>query len=163
MSLRDAKATVAHINKDFGKCHRCNFDELIEENMDCPKCKAFNYNLKMELSFNQEFCTHLEYRLNFGELEDERVQGFWCDGIDYLPIEMRSLAKSVLRVNQEIKTKAWIGKSGQEIYEMTIRFGKESVENYLQNQSLIDCISKNSCKEWLKIEPEKKKVEIKLI
>ena len=40
-----AKGIVAHLNK-FGKCHRCNFDDLKGENAECPKCKSFNYNRK---------------------------------------------------------------------------------------------------------------------
>ncbi|BDS13039.1 hypothetical protein [Aureispira anguillae] len=50
---KDAKIIVAHFNKDFGKCHRCEYDKLEGENTDCPKCKAFNYNLKIEPPFNR--------------------------------------------------------------------------------------------------------------
>ena len=46
LSHKEAKVIVAHLNKDFGKCHRCNFGNLEEENIECPKCKAFNYNVE---------------------------------------------------------------------------------------------------------------------
>lgn len=47
LSHKEAKTIVIHINKEFGKCHRCNFNNLPEENMECPKCRSFNYNLKL--------------------------------------------------------------------------------------------------------------------
>jgi len=58
LSHKEAKIIIAHLNKDFGECHRCNFKDLSEEYKECPKCKAFNYNLKVNTSFNKEFCTH---------------------------------------------------------------------------------------------------------
>lgn len=53
VNLKEAKGIVVHINKDFGKCIRCNFDQLSEENIECPKCKAFNYNL----NYSRKLCT----------------------------------------------------------------------------------------------------------
>jgi len=47
LSHGDAKRIVAHFNAEYGSCHRCNYKELKDEYVDCPKCKSFNYNLKM--------------------------------------------------------------------------------------------------------------------
>jgi hypothetical protein len=44
---RDAKFIVSHINLKYGKCNRCNFDELDKEYVNCPKCKALNLNWKL--------------------------------------------------------------------------------------------------------------------
>ncbi|MFK7908797.1 MAG: hypothetical protein AB8B69_26950 [Chitinophagales bacterium] len=160
ISLKDAKGIVLHLNKDFGKCIRCNFDELSEENIECPKCKAFSYNLKVDVPFNMEFCSILEHSLNFEELEDEGVKGFWCDGIDHMPRDMKSLSRANLEENKLIKTKAWIGKDGQGEYEMTINLGGQSIENYQLNRSLVNCIPDNNFKEWVIIEPEKKEIQV---
>lgn len=160
ISLKDSKGIVQHLNKEFGKCIKCNFNRLSEENIECPKCKAFNYNLKIQFPFDEEFCSHLEHKLDFDELEDERVKGFWCDGIDHFPRDMKSLSKANLEINKQVKTKAWIGKDGQGEYEMIINFGNHSIEKYKQNQSLINCIPDNNFKEWIRIEPEKKEIQI---
>jgi DNA-directed RNA polymerase subunit RPC12/RpoP len=45
----DSKGIVSHLNKDFGICHRCSFDKLKHEYIECPKCKSFNYNLKPDI------------------------------------------------------------------------------------------------------------------
>lgn len=161
ISHASAKGIVSHLNK-FGKCHRCNFDDLKGEYVECPKCKSFNYNLKIETSFNQEFCSHLEHKLDFDQLDNSKVKGFWCDGIDHLTFDLKSLTKSNIEKSKMIKTKAWIGLNGQEEYEMTVRFGEKSIENYKTDLSLIDCIPDNNYGDWIKIEPERKEIEIKL-
>jgi hypothetical protein len=45
---------------------------------------------------------------------------------------------------------------------MTIRFGEKSIVNYINDLSLIDCIPDDNYGDWIIIEPERKKVEIKL-
>jgi hypothetical protein len=137
-SHRDAKIIVDHLNASFGKCTRCNFNGLKEENTECPKCKSFNYNLITDTPFNEDFCTHLEYKLNFEGLEDENVKGFWCDGVSHIPADVKGLSRSKIEKDKEIKTKAWIGRDGQDEYEMTILFGGRSIEHYKNNRSLVD-------------------------
>lgn len=48
-SHTDSKIIVDHLNKDFGRCGRCNYEDLKLEYIDCPKCKAFNYNLDFNI------------------------------------------------------------------------------------------------------------------
>lgn len=48
LSLKDAKGAVMHMSPIYKHCTRCDFDQLTEENMECPKCQAFNYNFKKE-------------------------------------------------------------------------------------------------------------------
>ena len=45
MSHLEAKSIVSHFNAVYGQCHRCNNDALEGDHLECPKCKAFNYNL----------------------------------------------------------------------------------------------------------------------
>ena len=162
LSLKDAKGIVAHLNKEYGNCIRCNFDKLTKENIECPKCKAFNYNLKIETSFNKEFCEHLEFKLDFDNLNRDEVKGFWCDGINHIPDDIKSLSKANLAKNKEIKTNAWIGKDGQGEYKMTIKFGNQSIEMYKQNQNLVNCIPTADFQNWINIAPEKSEIEITL-
>jgi hypothetical protein len=43
-----AKYIATHINKNYGKCNRCDFDKLDKEYVTCPKCGALNFNWKPE-------------------------------------------------------------------------------------------------------------------
>jgi hypothetical protein len=40
-----AKIIIAHLNIETGKCINCCYDSLIGKNINCPKCKTFNYNI----------------------------------------------------------------------------------------------------------------------
>lgn len=46
LSHRDAKYMVTHINKIYGRCNCCTFDQLNEQYVECPKCGALNFNWK---------------------------------------------------------------------------------------------------------------------
>jgi len=48
LDKREAKGLMVHINKKYGHCHRCNKTDLVGENVECPKCKTFNLNWKIE-------------------------------------------------------------------------------------------------------------------
>jgi len=157
-----AKGIVAHFNPEFGKCHTCNYSELDKEYIECPKCGAFNYNLKVEPPFNKDFCAVLEYRLDFSQLENENIKSFWCDGIDHLPIDIKSLSIGNLKMKAFIKTKAWIGRDGQDKYEMTIHFGPAALSNYIERKDLHECIPEAATDEWINIDPERKQIEITL-
>lgn len=40
----ESKYIAIHINEYYGKCIRCDFDELGQEYLNCPKCGALNFN-----------------------------------------------------------------------------------------------------------------------
>jgi hypothetical protein len=163
ISYSDAKGIVDHLNKEYGKCNRCNYDNLQGECVECPKCKAFNFNFKISSSFDQEFCTNLEWKFDFDKMEDERVKGFWCDGIDHFPEDFMSLAKSNIKKERRIKTKAWIGKDGQDVYDLTIHLGDKSIANYISGQSLIECIPADNFNKWIAIDAENLSMEVQLL
>jgi ribosomal protein L7/L12 len=43
LDLKESKTLIIHLNK-FGHCIRCDNNDLIGENLTCPKCKSFNLN-----------------------------------------------------------------------------------------------------------------------
>ena len=49
ISHADAKYIVTHINKTYGHCNRCVFDNIDKEYITCPKCGALNFNWKIEM------------------------------------------------------------------------------------------------------------------
>lgn len=162
----DAKIIIQHLNNKEGKCCGCDYDNLKEEFVECANCGAFNYNLT-EPMFNIKFCSYLEWSLDFENMEIDGLEyytkGFWCDGVQHLPEDMESLLYKNIKVNKEINTKAWIGYSGQEIYDMKIKFGKYSLDNYKSKKSLIECIpEKNENLKWIKINIKNKRIEVQL-
>ncbi|MCL9806542.1 hypothetical protein NAT51_13485 [Flavobacterium amniphilum] len=166
LTQNEARIIAKHLNNRNGKCSECEFDELNEENTDCPNCGAFNYNLN-EPVFNINFCSQLEWSLDFQNVENETikysVKEFWCDGVQHLPYDINSLLYKNIEKHKEIITKAWIGSGGDEIYEMKIKFGEQSLENYKNNKSLDECIPRNNENPgWIKLFMEDKKIEVQL-
>jgi len=123
-SHKEAKQIIAHFNSIYGSCHRCNYEELVGDFIECPKCKAFNYNITSEPPFNKDFCSELEHRLDFSRSNNINIKGFWCDGVSHLPADFTRLAISNLRETREIITEAKIGVNGQIKYGMKIKFGE---------------------------------------
>jgi len=157
----EAETIVQHLNVN-NKCNECEFDELKDEYVECSKCHAFNYNLK-EPSFNLDFCSILEWSLDFKNTGYEDAEYFWCDGISHLPKNTDSLLYENIEKYREIITKAWIGNDGQSIYEMIIKLGDLSVENYKNHKSLIDCIPTHSEKpNWIVLDIGNRKIEVQL-
>ena len=137
------------------------YADLDNECIACPKCGVFNYNLK-EPIFNQDFCSLLEWSLPFNQLSDKRFGGFWCDGVDPIPYDIKNLAINKLKQYRKIEIRAWTGVSGQEIYKMTIIFGEKSIECFEKELKLDDCIYSENPDDWIKVNPNQKTIEIKL-
>jgi hypothetical protein len=117
-----------------------------------------------DISFNENFCNHLEYHLGltFENSDRQDLNGFWCDGISWNPTSDNQLTKKSVNDIRQIVTKAWIGKDGQDEYEMKIRFGKYSLRRYSKGTEMIGCIPSSDSMDWIDIEPEHKKIEIRL-
>ncbi|MEH6765710.1 MAG: DUF4157 domain-containing protein [Aequorivita antarctica] len=117
-----------------------------------------------DIPFNEKFCTHLKYHLGstFENSDRQDFNGFWCDGISWDPIPDKQLTKKSVNDTRQIVTKAWIGKDGQDEYEMTIRFGQYALRRYAKGTEMIDCIPSSDSMNWIDIEPENKRIEIRL-
>lgn len=166
LNKNEANTIISHLNKRHGCCVVCEAETLNGEFTECPDCGAFNYNLE-EPMFNIEFCSHLEWSLDFSNAEQENteyyVESFWCDGIMHIPQDPESLLYNSLKRDKQIITKAWIGYGGQDIYEMKIKFGKKSLDKYKKGESLIDCIPKSDDpKKWIILDVNRRKIEVQL-
>ena len=115
-------------------------------------------------SFNEEFCSHLEYHLcrTFENSDKDEFNGFWCDGISKRPNIDCAVKKKNVNDTRRIETTGWLGKSGQDKYQVTIMFGKYSLRRYAKGSSLIDCIPSEKTMEWIDIDTENHSINIEL-
>lgn len=115
-------------------------------------------------SFNQEFCTHLEYHLcrTFENSDNQELKFFWCDGVSMEAITEIELTPKRIYDSRKIETMAWIGKDGQDEYKMTIHFGNLSLSRYAQGNKLTDCLPSEEAMDWINIDTQKKTIEIRL-
>jgi hypothetical protein len=115
-------------------------------------------NLIENCPFNEEFCRFLEYRLGeaFENSENEKFNGFWCDGVSWLPSPLWQLTQKNVNDTRKINTTSWLGKDGQDKYDTAIHFGKYSLRRYAKGTSLIDCIPSPETMDWIEIDMRKK-------
>ena len=64
---------------------------------------------------------------------------------------------------RKIITKAWLGSNGQEEYEMTIHFNKQSLNHYEHQNDLASCLPSEGSTDWIDLDIQKKTIDIRLI
>ncbi len=120
-------------------------------------------NIKDKESFNRDFCEHLEYHLGrtFANSDDKELQGLWCDGV-LDPFIESQLTKKNIKDTRTIVTTAFIGHNGQGKYEMTIKFGQQSLDRFANGSSMTDCLPSEESMDWITLDIENKKIEVRL-
>ena len=113
---------------------------------------------------DQSFCQSLEYKLCdiFENLDDESVKGFWCDGV-LLSEADNSYSQKFVNDNRQIKLKAFVGKDGQVLYKLTLKFGKKALSRFARNLDIVECIPLTEVQDWFSIDSSKKEIEIQLL
>ena len=112
-------------------------------------------------SFDHDFCAFLEFHLckTFKNSNDIYIQGFWCDGINN---EQHTKSKEFINKWRQIETTAWIGKDGQDKYDMTIKLGNDSFNKYSKGLDLTGCVPSENSMNWIEIDTDKKTIELQL-
>ena len=88
---------------------------------------------------DQNFCETLEYKLcdAFENLENENLKVFWCDGI-LLSEDDKYYSQKFVNENRQVKMQAFVGKDGQTLYSLTLKFGNEALSRYARNLNIIE-------------------------
>ena len=115
---------------------------------------------------DDEFCEQLEWKIG-NAMEalwktDERLKGFWCDGV-LLPESESEYSKKHVNDNRFVIMKAFTGKSGQEEYELTLLFGKKALSRYARDLSLEECVPDLENSDWLQVDPVRKTIVVQLV
>jgi hypothetical protein len=123
----------------------------------------------LNASFNQSFCGQLEFHLcrTFENATAAELNGFWCDGVSWAPYFNPEANKDHLSItkvvqSKQIITRAKMGVSGQDYYDMVIKLGPLSLNNYQQGLSLINCLPDEDSMHWIDLDIENKKIELQL-
>ncbi len=110
--------------------------------------------------FDKDFLGYLEYQLTnaFNKSKNIEVKGFWCDGI--LPTYEN---EKVIFEKKEILLTAFLGKDGQGKYDLTLKFGTNSLKNLAKGLDLSECIPNSEIKDWFDIDISKNKIIVQLL
>ncbi|PVD49336.1 hypothetical protein DC498_25555 [Terrimonas sp.] len=112
---------------------------------------------------DQDFCETLEYKIceALESIRDEKVKGFWCDGI-LLSEPDNYYSQKFINDNRQTKLKAYVGKDGQGVYSLTLKFGNKALSRYTRNLDIAECIPQTDFDKWFSIDIIKQEIEIQL-
>lgn len=111
----------------------------------------------------QDLCEYLESRISAAleASDDERLKGFWCDGVSPPDSETVSSLKTV-NDRRQLTMTAFAGKTGQDRYELTLTFGPKALSRHARGLSLESCIPDAESTGWFSIDPTRKTMQIRL-
>jgi hypothetical protein len=115
------------------------------------------------MMLDEDFCEFLENELTkaFAKSTYKEVRNLWCDGV-LLPALESEYSPKFVNDNRRIIMTSFIGKSGQDEYELTLHFGSRALSNYSKGLGIKECFPINKKTDWFDIDIEKQKIVIML-
>lgn len=112
---------------------------------------------------DQNFCSTLEYRISkaLENIKDEKVKGFWCDGV-LLSEPDKYYSQKFVNDNRQVKMQAFVGKDGQTAYDLILNFGNKALSRYARDLDIIECIPQADSGSWLRVDTVRKEIEVQL-
>jgi len=112
---------------------------------------------------DQNFCEFLEYEIcdAFAVSDNEQVKVFWCDGV-LLPTFENHYSQKFVNDNRKITMTAFVGKKGEDEYELTLNLGCRALRKYAGGLDISDCIPDFKKPHSFDIDIAKKKLIIRL-
>ena len=112
---------------------------------------------------DRDFCDFLEYKIckAFEHSDNDKIRGFWCDGVSTNQSDSYYSQKSV-NAHRQVTLKAFVGKEGQTEYELTLKFGNKALSRYTRNMDIKECVPNPDKKNWFNIDTKRNKIEIQL-
>ena len=113
---------------------------------------------------DQDFCDLVEIKLTNALSSNDKVEieGFWCDGV-LLPDSSNDISKKSINDKRKTVLKAFIGKNGQDKYELILKFGSKSLSKYARDLNLEDCFPNKSFNDWIEIDIVEKVIIMQLL
>ena len=112
---------------------------------------------------DQDFCNFLEYEIcdAFTFSDNELVKGFWYDGV-VLPTFENHYSQKFVNNNRKIVMIAFVGKKGDDEYELILNFGRKALSRYARGLAISDCVPGFKKPHSFDIDTTKKKLTIQL-
>ncbi len=112
---------------------------------------------------DNKFCELLEYKLSmvFKNSADDKVENFWCDGI-LLPASENEYSKKFVNDNRQVAMTAFIGLTGQDKYELILKFGNKSLSRYARDLDISECLPNLEMNNYFGIDLENQRILMQL-
>jgi hypothetical protein len=112
---------------------------------------------------DKDICELLEIRISevLRKSSSEYLNAFWCDGV-MLPLVEQYYSIKFVNDNRRVSMTAFLGKSGQDKYELNLFFGDKALSKYARGLDISPCVPNFESQERFKIDTEKKQISIEL-
>ncbi len=112
---------------------------------------------------DQDFCAYLEYELTkaLANSPEPHLKSLWCDGI-LAPEFDHEYGKKFVNDKREVVMLAFLGKKGQEEYELTLRFGRMALSRFARDLEIASCVPSPDASDWFDVDVEKRKIWVQL-
>ena len=104
---------------------------------------------------DEDFCSDLEWKIGFHDSPDPRVRGFWCDGV-LLPDNPAEYSLKTVNDKRQITLTAYIGRTGQDIYQLVLLFGPKALSRYARGLNILECIPDLENEDWWDVDIEQR-------
>ena len=110
---------------------------------------------------DQDFCSFLEYKIGaaFENSTREPIRHFWCDGVLLPPFEADYSIK-IVNDKRQVVMSAYMGPTGQDIYVLTLKFGKKALSRYARGLDISECVPSPERDNWWKVEIDRRTILI---
>ncbi len=111
-----------------------------------------------------DFCVLLENKISkvFANSSNDKLKHFWCDGV-LLPTFNTEYSVKFVNDNRKVTLTAFIGRTGQDKYDLTIHFGNKALSKYARGLDILECMPKSEDVNSFIIDTEKLKMDIQLL
>ncbi len=113
-------------------------------------------------SFNRDFCAVLEFHLCRTFRNSRTFGHLWCDGVSH-DVQEVELSKKWVNDHREIRTSAWIGKTGQDVRKLRIVLGPKALSKFQRGLALNDVIPASDSANWMSFDEIKNEFELRLL
>lgn len=110
------------------------------------------------------FCEYLENEIckAIQIYPTNETKDFWCGGV-LLSEPFNTYTTDYIIENKQVLLKAYVGKNGQEEYDLILKFGELALSYQAKNMDIINCLPNIELTNWLSIDTNKKTIVIHLI
>lgn len=144
-------------------CNQSDFDKIVDNFLNYYSPVINQLHNGEGKNIDKDFCEFLEYEIcrAFERSDNDQIKGFWCDGV-LLNQSDEAYSQKFVNDNRQITLKAFIGKEGQNEYELTLKCGNKALSRFARNLDIKECVPNRDKQNWFDIDTKRNKIEIQL-
>jgi len=116
------------------------------------------------MNLEQPFLDLLEFQITrvLSQSDNPLLKGFWCDGVLSPDMDKKKLT-DYIQIHRSLSLTAFVGKTGQDRYSLTLHFGRKSLSRLSRNLDLEGCLPPESDADSIACDPAQQTIDVFLL